>query len=273
MRKGKWAALSFVRYICLISVLILGFITIVATGGGGSSDSSSSDTGEDGIELQWSSCSLYEGENDWRAECASFMAPLFYGDPSDQREIEIGLKRYLVDGESSGQIWLLQGGPGSSGIMAHYWSQVAETIQEIRNLDVYIIDHRGVGYSTYLSCPQVQDTYRVGNDLTPEEWDSCFAHVDEELGENALQGFSTTNAAHDIGTAIEMTREDNKEVFVLGGSYGTYLAQRYLKLYPDQANAAIMDSAHANDKPGLMFPVYQNEAGKQGSDDGAKRTG
>ena len=47
---------------------------------------------------------------------------------------------------------------------------------------------------------------------------------------------------------IEATRAPEENVFVLGISYGTYLAQRYLQVAPDQAAGVIFDSICAADR-------------------------
>jgi pimeloyl-ACP methyl ester carboxylesterase len=53
---------------------------------------------------------------------------------------------------------------------------------------------------------------------------------------------STTEAARDLGTLIGRSRHDHEEVYVYAISYGTYWAQRYLQLYPEQASGVVLDS-------------------------------
>jgi pimeloyl-ACP methyl ester carboxylesterase len=214
--------------------------------------------------VQWESCSLFEGQNDGRAECAFIDAPLFYGDTTNNRSISIGVKRYMAGGESEGQIWLLQGGPAASTIMSLGFSQMADTIRSKRNLDIYFIDQRGTGYSTYLSCPDQESTTSEGGvEITLNEWPECFSHLDTLYGENGIHGFSTTNSAHDIKLAMELTRDGEKPVFIFGVSYGTYLAQRYLKLYPDSVSGIVFDSTIANSVPILNVPYHRNENGRR----------
>ena len=63
----------------------------------------------------WEPCSLHEGEDDGRAECATLELPLFWNDQDDGRTLGIRAKRLRAKGESEAQLWLLAGGPGQSG--------------------------------------------------------------------------------------------------------------------------------------------------------------
>ncbi|MCC7542830.1 MAG: hypothetical protein IT379_41830 [Deltaproteobacteria bacterium] len=47
-----------------------------------------------------------------------------------------------------------------------------------------------------------------------------------------LRATTPTGAARDLGALIDATRGAADRVFVHGGSYGTYWAQRYLQLFP-----------------------------------------
>ena len=57
-----------------------------------------------------------------------------------------------------------------------------------------------------------------------------------------LDGLTTTDAAKDVAALIDGSRGAGQGVFVLGTSYGTYWAQRYLEVRPDQPTAVILDS-------------------------------
>lgn len=61
------------------------------------------------------------------------------------------------------------------------------------------------------------------------------------MGEH-FKDFSTTNAAFDVINLIDILREKDKQVFIYGGSYGTYWIQRMLQIDPNIANGVILDS-------------------------------
>jgi pimeloyl-ACP methyl ester carboxylesterase len=125
--------------------------------------------------------------------------------------------------------------------------------------DLYVIDHRGVGYSSPLTCPDQESADSEGGGyIDLDEWPACITWLNENLGD-ALHAYSTRNAAHDLAGFIDATREPGKPVFVWGASYGTYLAERYMLLHPDQADGVIVDSIHALSVPALAFyPYYDN---------------
>ncbi|AKU90714.1 alpha/beta hydrolase [Vulgatibacter incomptus] len=67
---------------------------------------------------------------------------------------------------------------------------------------------------------------------------TCLSSLARKWGDGLAQ-FSTTGAALDIGNAIESLREPGTKVVVFATSYGTFLGNRYLNLFPGQADAAV----------------------------------
>lgn len=215
---------------------------------------------EENIQVTWSPCSLEEGAEDGLAECGTAQIPLFW-EADDGRTLTVGVKRWLAGRTGSAQLWLIQGGPGASGTMtfAPFMQVLREAMPDV---DLYTIDHRGVGSSSHLTCPnQEAEESEGGAYIYTSEWNDCIDWLEENLGDT-LQAYSTTNAAHDLAAFIEATREEGKPVFVWGGSYGTYLTQRYLLLHPDQADGAILDSIHSINIPAIEFSLWRNENGK-----------
>ncbi len=200
-------------------------------------------------DLSWKSCSLFEGENDGRAECATVEMPLFRRKESKET-INIFAKRLKAKGEAKAQLWFIDGGPGGAGSYSNpsYMEQMQKAYPE---LDVYTIDHRGCGYSEYLSCEN-------GNPYS----DACIAELKEKMGDR-LHGFSTTESAADLADFIESTREGGKKVFVWGGSYGTYLVQRYLLLFPEQADGTIIEGIAPIDSTFISFDEYADKVVKR----------
>lgn len=154
------------------------------------------------------------------AECATLTVPADWNDPNGD-SIEVFVKRYPAATQpATGQLWMLEGGPGyPSATMEHTAFLLAA---DNPTLDIYLPDHRGTGRSTFLECT-----------LHPaSKCKEAIPHLD---------GFTTTAAARDLAALIDATR-DGTPVFVYGVSYGTYWAQRYLLLRPEQPAAVILDS-------------------------------
>jgi len=180
-------------------------------------------------------CSFQTGGKDGKAECANVEVPLDWAQPEGVK-ITIFVKR--VRGKAAGphkQLWLLQGGPGAAGDSLEELA-LDLTKENDPAFDIYIPDHRGTGRSAYLGCElaQVNAVYDL---------DACFAEATKPWGGlDALRSFTTTAAAHDLGSLIERTRASAaEEVHVYGISYGTYLVQRYLQLFPEQPTAVALD--------------------------------
>lgn len=192
-----------------------------------------SDLAESDTPLDFTKCSLRTGGRGEEAECASVALPLDWERP-DERRVELFVKR--IRGASDGphrQLWLLQGGPGGAGDSLEPLAEYL--VSNDASLDVYIPDHRGTGRSSRLDCP-------VERGKLGFRYELCFKELKMRWGGDGLRHFNTTNAARDLGTLIRRTREPGQDVHVYGISYGTYLAQRYLQLFPAQPTAVTLDS-------------------------------
>jgi len=157
--------------------------------------------------------------------CATVPMPLF-GDEPDGRAIDVMLVVYPAASEGRGQLYLLDGGPGGTG--ATYMSDEMLGLYQQLGLTIFIPQHRGTGHSTPLRCD------------VPNQLEECSDQLLDEWGDG-LRAMSSSQAAEDLSRLIERTREPDAKVFVLGISYGTYLAQRFLAQYPNQVDGVMMD--------------------------------
>ncbi len=205
-----------------------------------SSDAGPSDASPALPTVTFQPCDLHTEGGGPQAECAEVQMPLRREDPGGET-IGWFVKRYRpAGGTGRKQLWFLQGGPGASGVVFEPLVQALGKLAP--DVDFYMPDHRGTGRSTRLDCPEQEaEESPYGFHVIPSEWAACRAWVQERWGED-LGAFSTTNAANDVGLAIAATREPGQEVFVYGVSYGTYWAQRYMQVFPDQATGVILDS-------------------------------
>jgi pimeloyl-ACP methyl ester carboxylesterase len=201
----------------------------------------SGDTGDNtGNDVTWSTCPLFVDEPAGeQAECATVDLPLRWDEP-DGPTLGVFVQRLLGAAEERrGQLFLLEGGPGGSG--ADFDTFMRDFHETDPSLDLYAVDHRGTGRSGRLGCPQEDDASAYGFYISPDEWPDCIASLEKQWGSD-LAEFSTTAAAHDVGALVDLLAEPGKQTFVYGVSYGTYWAHRYLQLFPDQADAVILDS-------------------------------
>jgi len=200
--------------------------------------------------VKFETCSLLSSGSDTNAECANIDVPLDWSRPEGQRA-NFFVKR--VKGRAPGphkQLWLLQGGPGGAG---NGFERAVALFQQIgEDVDLYIPDHRGTGRSTLLDCPST-----IGATAR------CATELEAQWGREALATFSTTTAARDLGYAIEKTRAPKQETHIYGVSYGTYLAQRYLQIFPTQPTSVVLDSVCQAGLCSLLRHAYWSDRAAQ----------
>jgi pimeloyl-ACP methyl ester carboxylesterase len=199
--------------------------------------------GENDHGIEWQPCALVTDGMDRTAQCTDFTVPARWDHP-DGATIDVHVKRRRATKARRGQMWFLQGGPGASVVVFEGLVQHLLTVEP--SLDYYMLEHRGVGLSTRLSCPTAEAVSSDGGRaITEAEMPACEDELVAEWGDN-LDGFSTTNAARDLGELIEKTRDPGEEVFVYGVSYGSHWGHRYLELYPTQPTGVILSALTAN---------------------------
>ncbi|GMF36622.1 unnamed protein product [Phytophthora lilii] len=203
----------------------------------------------------WYPCADYtfpdEGSNgDLAAECATYNAPLCYPgicEPSSEASestVDIFVKRILAvvgDPETTNNVWVLQGGPGDSSTAME--SLMLDLYDELGGaVNIYTMDHRGTGRSTFLDCVAAQGTTTgspKGLKLDPAEVPTCAQDLQYKYGD--LASFSVTSAATDLATFIaEYTNGANTTVY--GVSYGTALVERLIHLEPPSVTGYVLDS-------------------------------
>ena len=93
-----------------------------------------------------------------------------------------------------------------------------------------------------LGCPAEETKDSEGGlTITEAEWGKCLPAMIARHGDE-LRFYDTTQAANDLGLAIERVNTTGQPTIVLGVSYGTTWAHRYLQLFPKQASGVVLDS-------------------------------
>ncbi|MBU1221320.1 alpha/beta hydrolase [Myxococcota bacterium] len=191
-------------------------------------------------EIEWYPCPLTEGGPENNALCADFSVPLDWNDPENQL-ISIRVKKTIALREVKRTVVMLQGGPGGSSTIdfPYYMPEMALLDPEA---EFIAFDHRGTGYSTFLTCPSAVSTEGpYGRAISEDEITEC---IQGELIENKewLEKFNITNASKDLGYFIELIRKDGIRNHVYGVSYGSSWAHRYAQIFPNQASSVTLDS-------------------------------
>ncbi len=214
-----------------------------------------------GWTASWQPCSLVEGADDGLAECSATPMPLFWEDPDDDRTIEIHAKRLPAQQPADRQLWLLDGGPGASGLY-DFPARMAYIQERYPSAEIYTLDHRGTGYSERLGCDAEGLTTPSGESITSSEYPGCIAQIQDELGDR-LEAYTSTLSSYDLAAYIEATRSAEAQVFAWGGSYGSYWAQRYLAVAPTQADGVIIEGIAPTDTTLILSEPYTNLAAQE----------
>lgn len=209
-------------------------------------------------EVVWHSC-LSEGKEIFDAiyklksnsdlplpiniDCADIEVPLDWNNPSGKK-INSHMTRVVTNLDlvkNHSHVWILNGGPGDAGSMllpfaAELLAEAARHLYTgIEHTNFLLLDHRGTGLSNGLNC------------TAPKTPLDCAKEVGDDF-----QHFTVTNAALDLAHWTDLISRPNKNPFyVYGASYGTYWAQRYLQLRPNEAAGVILDGVCAAKKTEL----------------------
>ena len=169
------------------------------------------------------------------AECATLEVPLDPGSPDGER-IELFVARIsaLAGTPEPDPFTLIAGGPGQASTT--FYAQTKWAFARIRRTrDIVLVDQRGTGLSAPLRCENI-------------ERDEVFldSATFSRLGAECVDGLSHDPAFFTTSAAVrdlELMRETlgYPSLNIYGISYGTRVAQHYLKRYPEHARTVILD--------------------------------
>ncbi|HYU31777.1 MAG TPA: alpha/beta fold hydrolase [Thermoanaerobaculia bacterium] len=128
-------------------------------------------------------------------------------------------------------VFFLEGGPGIPATESA--AEMAENLAPLlEKRDIVLIDQRGTGRSNPLDCPL---GLTPGALLDPEDLRACRAALEHRAD---LTRYTTLDAAEDLD---EIRRALGLgPVNLVGASYGTTLAQAFLRLHPEAARTAVL---------------------------------
>jgi pimeloyl-ACP methyl ester carboxylesterase len=141
---------------------------------------------------------------------------------------------------SLGTILPQEGGPGYSSTGSRdYYLEVFAALRDRR--DVLIVDKRGTGLSSPIDCPALQTgSLALG----------AVAACAKQLGDTSWF-YGTDFAAQDIAAVLDALAID--EVDFYGDSYGTFVGQVFMGLFPHRLRSVILDSAYPVRPPDPWF--------------------
>ncbi|HEV7715879.1 MAG TPA: alpha/beta fold hydrolase [Steroidobacteraceae bacterium] len=171
------------------------------------------------------------------AECGTLEVPENPAAPQGRR---IGLHVAVVAAinrrKTLDPLFLLAGGPGMGATTLY--AGVAPAFARIhRNRDIVLVDQRGTGQSNVLNCPFDDDVLMRATAAEMEvETQRCLA----TLSERADVSFYTTSVAVQDLDRVRAALGYNR-INLYGGSYGTRVAEHYLRRFPTRTRSLILD--------------------------------
>lgn len=197
--------------------------------------------------LDFSACELEQKHSaaTTAAFCAPFEVPENRAEPNGRR---IALKLALIRSSEAPDddfIVFLAGGPGQSAVNA--WPQVAASLEPARKRrHVLLLDQRGTGASNPLECKGGVDDPEEAPSLDPQRVSERTRACLDEVSKKADPRFYTTSDAvadlEDLRQALGAPTFD-----LVGVSYGTRVAQQYLKRHRDGVRSIVLDSPVPNE--------------------------
>ena len=170
------------------------------------------------------------------ALCAILTVPEDPANP-DGRQIDLFIARLpsLSGATQPDPVVLISGGPGQATMDLYLGLRGAfEPLR--RDRDIILLDQRGTGRSSRLDCPSAdaEDLETADSDELLELVADCVASL------NGDPRFYTTSVAVSDLERLRLALEV-PEWNIYGISYGTRVAQHYLRRYPEHTRALILD--------------------------------
>ena len=186
------------------------------------------------------------------------------------RTIDIAFARWRAQTQpATSAVFLLAGGPGAPGTSLAF--DADGWMAPLRStMDLVVIDQRGTWYSHALHCARDSDerpATAFGHVFDPSWVRACRALLERTAD---LKQYSTEFAAEDLDD-VRATLGYGR-VALYGGSYGTRLAQAYMRRYPERTRAVVLDGVLPFDnRAPLMYAAGAQQALDRVIDDCAAR--
>jgi pimeloyl-ACP methyl ester carboxylesterase len=132
-------------------------------------------------------------------------------------------------------MFLLAGGPGQSAVQTYV--AVAGAFAAIsRNHAIVLLDQRGTGKSSLLACAYPEDWQQPADPMPVlrQATSACLAKFGPDV-----RFYTTGIAVRDLEDARQALGYGQVDLY--GGSYGTRVAELYMRRYPDRTHAVILD--------------------------------
>jgi pimeloyl-ACP methyl ester carboxylesterase len=172
------------------------------------------------------------------ARCGRLTVPEDPADPEGKKiELAIAVVPAIANQAKPDPVFLLAGGPGQGAIEA-YAAELRVYAGIRRERDIVLVDQRGTGGSNRLDCDMPEDALESG-ELTPAQLRELARQCLAKLPGRA-QFYTTSIAVGDLETVRAALGYG--KINLIGGSYGTRVAQHYARRFPTRTRAIVLDA-------------------------------
>ncbi|HNT74184.1 MAG TPA: alpha/beta hydrolase [Anaerolineae bacterium] len=186
-----------------------------------------------------------------RARCGELSVPEDPDNPGGRQiALHVAVAPAVSRSPQPDPLFLLAGGPGQSAIEAYPVMLTAAFGIINQDRDVVLLDQRGTGKSNPLQCELHEDT------LSDAEVTAALQTCPTTLDADA-RFYTTEMAVSDLEAMRIALGYD--QINLYGASYGTRLAQAYLRRHPDRVRTLVLDAVVSPD-----FTIYAS-AGVDGA--------
>lgn len=175
------------------------------------------------------------------AQCGSFTVPENRAEP-EGRKIELAIALIPAEGDAAADpVFMLAGGPGQ-GARDSYPSARGAFAHILKQRHVILLDQRGTGGSNLLACKHENDLEAdVSHEAAAVSANACATELSKRAD---LRFYTTSDAIADLDAVREAL--GTEKIDLIGISYGTRVAQQYMKHHPDRVRAVILDGVVPN---------------------------
>jgi pimeloyl-ACP methyl ester carboxylesterase len=136
-------------------------------------------------------------------------------------------------------LFILAGGPGQSAVgIAMVIKTSLGKVNRYR--DIVLMDQRGTGQSNPLNCDFDLDDLAFNDESKARAVNDCLSQLDADP-----RHYTTINHIEDLEAVRQALGYD--QINLYGGSYGTRVAQVYLREHPESLRAVVMDAVASMD--------------------------
>jgi len=176
--------------------------------------------------------------------CGHLQVPENWSKPAARKIVlNIIVMPKIGPGPEQPPVMWLEGGPGIPGTQSAALYSNELKFHRMQRA-VVLFDMRGTGASNPLHCPKTESRLPLADMWNAADETACRRDLQQRAD---LSQYTTEAAARDVDAIRQALGFDKIDLMAL--SYGTYLAQAYMKLYPAHVRAvALMGSVPLGEK-------------------------